>query len=83
MQGYKESPDQERAGWYEEEIGSRLLTFHVFLKQSGITECDQYEVDELSIVLKIIKDFVTGGLYPDFSQEFWEALRRENEDKHE
>lgn len=45
MQGYKESEDRERAGWYEEKIGSALITFIVFLKTRGILECDDSHVD--------------------------------------
>jgi hypothetical protein len=77
IQSYKESEDQERAGWYEEKIGWFLSTFTVFLKQSGILEVDQYEVDEWSMAMKIIDDFVTSGSYPDFSPR-WEAELRAN-----
>jgi hypothetical protein len=60
MNGYKESEDLTRAGWYEEGDGSLA----VLLKRSS-QEAIRYETDEPSVAMAWIEKYVAEGKLPD------------------
>lgn len=60
MNGYKESEDLTRAGWYEEDDGSLA----VFLKKSS-EDAIRYETDDRDTALAWIEEFAAEGKLPD------------------